>query len=452
MKRILYISLAITLVILTGCKKSDSTQVDKSVARLTAFAFVKNDTMPGLSKAVFTIEERNDTGLVWNKDSMLYGTSLKRVVPRFMFATTPSAAFLKMRDTVYTLTGYDTLDFTRTPIYLSIRSQDKTNTKTYEIRATVHQADPDLYTWQELESSIYGNYDSEQRVVEFGKEFVMLASDGFYISAWRSPDGINWSLPTKLNGLPAGTKVRQIVCKNDTIKNEYTLYYGQDSTLYSSTDIYNWTAKKMSRPIATMLLYWNDLVWMLTGTDERDYELAYLQADTITPSGLMPANEFPISDFATVTFLSSSMRERAMIIGGFAENGKSLNTRWNLEYSSHIKENNGYRLQEFSMDRSSFKGLTGISIVYYNNQLLLFGGVDDQAKYFGRDILMSKDEGLTWTKADTAKNQLPEAYQARQKQNAIVRDNNIYLFGGQDAKTTYSDVYKGRLNSIDWKK
>ena len=141
MKRILYISLAITLVILTGCKKSDSTQVDKSVARLTAFTFVKNDTMPGLAKAVFTIEERNDTGLVWNKDSMLYGTSLKRVVPRFMFATTPSAAFLRMRDTVYTLTGYDTLDFTRTPIYLSIRSQDKTNTKTYEIRATVHQSD-----------------------------------------------------------------------------------------------------------------------------------------------------------------------------------------------------------------------------------------------------------------------------------------------------------------------
>ena len=68
-----------------------------------------------------------------------------------------------------------------------------------------------------------------------------------------------------------------------------------------------------------------------------------------------------------------------------------------------------------------------------------------------RIILISNDEGLTWTKADTAKNQLPAVYQARQKQNAIVRDNNIYLFGGQDTETTHSDVYKGRLNSIDWK-
>ena len=81
---------------------------------------------------------------------------------------------------------------------------------------------------------------------------------------------------------------------------------------------------------------------------------------------------------------------------------------------------------------------------------MMFGGVDENMKYFGRDILISKDEGLNWTLADTTKNQLPEAYQARQKQNTIVLNNNIYLFGGQDAVHTYSDVYRGRLNSIDW--
>ena len=91
-----------------------------------------------------------------------------------------------------------------------------------------------------------------------------------------------------------------------------------------------------------------------------------------------------------------------------------------------------------------------MSVVWYDDKLLLFGGVDKDMSYFGRDILVSTDEGLNWTKADTTKNQLPEVYQARQKQTAIVRDNDIYLFGGQDARTTYSDVYRGRLNSIDW--
>ena len=139
-----------------------------------------------------------------------------------------------------------------------------------------------------------------------------------------------------------------------------------------------------------------------------------------------------------------------MIIGGFAENGQSLNTRWNLEYSTHPLPHGTYRLEEFSIDRPHFTSLTGISVIEYNDQLLLFGGVDDQMQYFGREIFSSVDEGLTWTTTDSTKNQLPEVYQARQKQSAIVRDNNIYLFGGQDKTTTYSDVYKGRLNSIDW--
>ena len=445
MKRILYIVTTILSVCMTACSsKSDSTQVDRSIAKLSAFAFAANDSMPGLSAATFTVEERLDTGLVWNKDSILYGTSLKRVVPRFTFAATPDAAYLTLNDTIHALTGYDTLDFTKTPIYLTIRSADKSNTKVYEIRATVHQSDPDLYTWTTMTDGVYPKNDSEQRVVELGDDFVMLASDGFSINAWRSADGAAWPSLGETSGLPAGTKIRQI------ISDGTTLYYGQDSVLYTSTDAINWTAKPMNGPIITMLLYWNERAWLLTTNDQARYELAYIDSDTLALSGLQPDGEFPISDFATVTFQSSSLRERAMIIGGFAENGRSLNTRWNFEYSTHIKDHNGYRLQEFSIDQQSFSGLTGISVVYYNHQLLLFGGVDETMTYFGRDIRYSIDEGLTWNKADTAKNQLPEAYQARQKQNAIVRDSYIYLFGGQDAETTHSDVYRGRLNSIDW--
>ena len=108
-------------------------------------------------------------------------------------------------------------------------------------------------------------------------------------------------------------------------------------------------------------------------------------------------------------------------------------------------------MEEYSIDRPQFTSLTGASVIWYNNQLMMFGGVNADMNYFGRDILISKDEGLNWVIADTVKNRLPEVYHARQKQNTIVRDNNIYLFGGQDATRTYSDVYKGRLNSIGWK-
>ncbi|MBQ2521046.1 MAG: hypothetical protein II540_07135 [Paludibacteraceae bacterium] len=443
MKHFLYIIMGLMVVIMTGCDNNTNTTTLSSVAQLKAFSFAKNDSFPGLAAAVFTIDERLDTGLVWNKDSMLYGTRLDSVVPRFTFATTPGAAFLTFPDTTVVLTGYDTLDFNPRPIYLTLRSADKSTTKVYEIRPSVHQIDPDLYTWTQLTAAVYPEDDSEQRVVELGADFVMVVSNGFELRVFRSADGAEWSSPAVPTGLPAGTRVRQI------ISDGTTLYYGQDNAVYTSTDAVTWTAHNVSYDVRTMLLYWNEQVWALTG-DEGNYELATYANGALTLTGLRPDGLFPVSDFASVTFHSPSLRERAMIIGGFAENGQSLNTRWNLEYSRHTPENNGYRLQEFSIDRPSFKSLTGISVIDYNGQLLLFGGVDDKMTYYGRDILISDDEGLNWYAADTAKNQLPEVYQARQKQTAIVRNNDIYLFGGQDKQTTFSDVYKGRLNSIDW--
>lgn len=443
MRKFFNIILLIIPFFLVGCESSTSTTTVSSVAQLTAFSFAKNDSMPGLAAAVFTVEERIDTGLVWNKDSILYGTRIDSAVPRFVFAATPSSVTLTFSDTVVSITGYDTLDFTKQPIYLTIRSADKSNIKVYEIRPTVHQVDPDLYTWTRLTDAIYPADDSEQRVVELGSDFVMLASNGWTLHAYASPDGASWTDHGVPSGLPAGTKVRQI------ISDGTTLYYGQDNAIYTSTDAITWTSHSVTYPVQTMLLYWNELVWALVDNGSG-YELATYADDALTLSGLQPSDNFPISDFAAVCFQSASLRKRAMIIGGYAENGQSLNTRWNIEYSTHPMPNGSYRLEEFSIDRPKFNSLTGISVVEYNHQLLLFGGVDDKMQYFGRDILISNDEGLNWNIADTTKNRLPDAYQARQKQTAIIRDNNIYLFGGQDQHFTYSDVYQGRLNSIDW--
>ena len=442
MRKYFYIFFAIFLVILTGCEGGSSSSTPSSVAKLSSFYFAANDSNPGLAEAVFTIEERLDTGLVWNKDSMLYGTRLDSVVPRYIFAATPSAAWLKMPDTLCALTGYDTLDFSKGPIYLNIRSADRSTLKTYEIRATVHHADPDLYSWTVLTPQIYEIDDSEQKTVELDDSFVLIKSNGFALHVYQSEDGAEWLDMGEPTGLPAGTNVRQI------ISDGTTLFYGQGNKIYTSTDALTWTAQTVAYPVVTMLLYWNSLIWVLV--NNSGYELAYIDNDGLVLSGMRPDGPFPVSDFGTVVFQSASLRERAMIIGGFSENGESLNTRWNLEYSTHPMPKGEYRMEEFSIDRPSFTRLTGISVIWYNNQLMMFGGVDEKMNYFGREILISTDEGLNWVKADSTKNQLPEVYSARQKQTAIVRDEYIYLFGGQDADVSYSDVYRGYLNSIGW--
>lgn len=431
--------------VIAGCQSGTTfTSSTSSVAKLSAFSFNAQDSFPGLAKAVFTIEERIDTGLVYNKDSILFGTSLEKVVPRFTFQVGVGSARLQTPDTTILLSGRDTVNFSRLPIYLTLRSSDGTTTKVYEIRPAVHQADPDLYHWTKLQEAIYPQDESEQRVVELNDLFVMIANNGFENKVYTSPDGENWTALGVPAGLPKACHVRQIISDGSR------LYYAKDGIIYTSTDAKQWTAKSSGQAVKTMLMYWNEKVWALV--EGASLELATVDPQTLdlTMTGLKPDSRFPVSDFAAITFKSASQRARAMIIGGFAEDGRSLNTRWNIEYSAHIHTNGGYRLEEFSIDRPRFGSLTGISVIWYDNKLMMFGGVDSDMQYLGRDILVSTDEGMNWLKADTLKNQLPEAYQARQKQTAIVRGSYIYLFGGQDRNSTYSDVYRGKLNSIDW--
>ena len=163
MKRFIYIFISLLTISLAACNGNKETVIKSSVAELTSFSFANNDSMPGLAAAVFTVEERIDTGLVWNKDSMLYGPRLDSVVPKFTFAATPGSATIYTPTDSIPLSGNDTVDFSRGPIYLSVTSQDGNNTKVYEIRPTVHQVDPDLYKWTQLTSGIYAADESEQR-------------------------------------------------------------------------------------------------------------------------------------------------------------------------------------------------------------------------------------------------------------------------------------------------
>lgn len=449
MKRFLHIFVIVSLLggaVLTGCKDDTTTTMRSSVAQLSSLTFAANDSFPGLAAAVFRVEERLDTGLVYNPDSIMYGTPLDSVVPQFRFAATPGAALLTVGDTTIVLSGKDTVDFTKKPVYLSITSQDAANTKVYEIVATVHQVDPDLFRWEQLTEEIYPADDSEQRVVMLGEQMVLIKNNGFRTSVFTSADGSAWSEEQQPVGLPFSMRVRGVV------SDERMLYYADDSVLYTSADAVRWNKTSYADSgfrLKTMLMAWNGTVWALA-EDAEGLVLATIQNGNMVPTTLRPKSAFPVSDFAAVEFESASNRSRAMILGGYAEDGTSLNTRWNLEYSPTIPTDGGYRLQDFTIDRPDFRSLTGVSVVWYNHRLYMFGGVDEEMQYLGREVWMSLDEGISWSVVDTAKCQLPEAYSARQGQSVLVRDNDIYIIGGESQTETFSDVYRGRLNSIDW--
>ena len=448
MRRFLYIFLVLGVGFLSSCSNSSNTVSTSAVAQLNTFRFLANSRYPGLAAAKFTIEERVDTGLVYNADSLLFGTRLDTVVPKFTFVTTPGSARLTLSrpDTTFYLTGNDTVDFTRQPIYLTINSSDGSTTKVYEIRVTVHQTDPDLFVWHCLNEGIYPLDDSEQRVLRMNDMFVMIANNGFENHVYTSSDGAVWEDQGLPVGLPSNCHVRSIVADDSLF---HAMYYAADGVLYTSSDALQWTAYPCEDPrVQTMLMHFNEQLWAVALEDEQ-LVLASIADDgvSLNPMTAVLPDNFPVNNFAAAEFANKSNRPRAIVLGGYAMNGDHLNSRWSFEYSAAADE---YRVQNLTIEQPQFTSLTGAEIVWYDNRLYMFGGVNKNMHLQEEPILISDDEGLNWVAPDSGKNELPVFYGARQRQSAVVLDNNIYLIGGQNEWGTHSDVYKGRLNSIDW--
>lgn len=413
---------------------------DATVASLT---FAANDSFPGLSKAVFLIEDRIDTGMIYNVDSLLFGTRVDSVIPTFRFHYTPGAAVVYTFSDTIPLTGLDTVDFSVNPTLLHVIASDYVSDKWYKIYVNVHQVDPELYVWERVADNVYPVTGTEQKAVWQKGAIRLFVNDGVCNRLYESPDGRSWT-QTEVTGLPVNCQVRNIIEADDK------LYYGDGAMLYMTSEAAEWTGVDFSESairFVNMLYFFNDSVWAMVQTEEDAYRLASsFDGTKWAVHEVLPA-DFPVSDYAALAFRSASNRRRAMIVGGFSAAGDALNTRWNVE----VAPEGGYNWSNFSIEQPHFKSFTGASVIWYNQQFFMFGGADADNQVDKYAMLESVDEGMHWFVPDSAHNLLPADYRLRSKQSVLVdTDNNIYIIGGQSRTEVFADVYRGRLNSIDW--
>lgn len=437
-----YLFLATLLPLMTSCgdQSEDNTPQTSSDTELTSLSFSSNSG--SLGKAKFTIDLSADTALVYNVDSLDYGTRIDSVVATFYFKKTIGyAVFYSDTDSVM-LTAGDTLNFTPRPCRLFVMSSDYTASRWYHILVNVHQVDPELYVWQRMaDLPISGSTDLQ--VVSRGGELCLFMQDGWGARVARR-SGLMWQTPQAVSGLPSDAAVRTIVC------HEGVFYYAEEGVVYTSSDAVNWSGLSLSSPFVPQrtLAAYNDLVW-LVGEEGGKRCLAYIQEGAIVVCetlGELP-ERFPVQDYAVCTFTGVTGRPRLMIVGGYTEKGEALNTRWNVEYRADGR----YAMEDFTIEQPTFAPLVGASIIAYDNRLFMFGGVDADMQVGAYPMLESFDEGLHWSVPDTAHNMLPATYLPRQHQAVTVDESKmIYLVGGRNRTTTFTDAYQGHRNDINW--
>ena len=461
-KHIICMLLAFVLTVLTvgfaGCNKDNETKEPATETKLTGIVFAANDSFPGLKKATFTVDFSHDTALVYNEDSLPVGTHIDSVVATFYFTTTIGyAKFVSDTDTVL-ITSADTLNFTPRPCHLYVVSEDGKHSRNYDIYVNVHTVDPDLYVWEQTKERLFsGNCDVYAE--SLSGTVYLYTQDGITARLYRTQDGKKWWGPVSLLGLPKGANIRQIR------GTDSYFYYAGNDRLYRSVDGATWLSEDYSGEdftLVSMLFEYNDSVWALV-RDKADESLWFAtmkeggrlakqqQIGAIEDHFHLADEAFPVSDFATVTFLGKTGRKRAMIVGGFDEDGTALNSRWNLEWIDTDSGEGYYRLENFSVEQPSFPALSGAAIIRYDEKMLLFGALESGSELLEEPVLESYDEGMYWFIPDSAQNVLPENYKARQRLAVVeTYDQAILLIGGQNRTTTFGDVWRGKKNSIDW--
>lgn len=442
-KKSIYLFLFATAWFVACDSNTETTKEISSDATVSSLTFMANDSFPGLSKAVFTIEDRIDTGVIQNIDSLLFGTRVDSVIPNFRFHHTPALAVVYTPFDTTMLSGTDTINFTKNPTRLQVIASDQKTEKWYNIYVNVHQVDPYLFVWEQTANHIYNAEGAEQKAVNLNGTLCLFVNNGFANTLYTSRNAKSWTQQT-VTGLPQNCQVRNILQAGER------LYYGEETTLYTSQNGQDWKSAPCDlsgNTFRNFLFGFNDSVWAIVENAEGTIRLANSK-DGMEWNILQELpKDFPVADYAALSFSSATNRRRAMIVGGFAQDGTSLNTRWNVEYSP----NKGYRWKNFSIEQPDFRSLTGVSVVWYNDRFYMFGGVDADNRIGEYAMLESLDEGLNWQVPDSASNLLPDTYTPRSKTSVVIgADNAIYIVGGQSRTEIYSDAFRGKLNSIDW--
>lgn len=431
---------------LFSCVSSNNKVTLSSDPSVSGF-YLRNDSFPILRNTAFVIEEGVDTGRIYNVDSIKFGTPINMVVPNLYYKASAVAAsiFYTPTDTV-PLSSNDTLDFSQRPVRLHVISQDLTTDKWYNVEVNVHQVDPDLYIWEQTATDLYSTDYSAQKAVVLGDSIFLFLSNGFEIKLLATIDGYSWTAERILSGLPQNTPIKAI------LSDGKKLYVGCQNAIYTSTDAQSWTVVKQDAQwiAANMLFKYNNMIWAAVLADGSNAYNLICSADNGASwdehEEKLPVADFPYTDYASAVFSSASGRQRAILVGGYNIEGMELRSVWNVEYDGE----RGYNWKQFTNDACSELYGTGISILPYDKHLIMFG-VENGGAASSVHMMESYTEGYSWTAVDTAHNKMPDTYIPRVAQTVVIDSaNHVFMIGGRSRSTVLTDVYKGKLNSVDW--
>lgn len=387
----------------------------------------------------------NIDSVIVNLDSLPKGTHIDTLVAKFIFDQYPHAVYAIYTDTdnferkLLAGDGTDTLNFTR-PMIVQVVSYDEQHSFYYRIKMNVHNVVPYLYNWVNTAQNIAGQNVDNQFAAVFNNQFcyyINYNSTKFLYTANTDYSTLN-NHSSQLANLPVAADLQSIKFFN----NKLYLFSKNDNKIYSTADGYVWTAADFTLSgyeLVSLIMNYQNKLWGIV-KDVNGYYSTFSEDGNNWQTGAVLPEDFPVEQFAAVPNTHHTGKPKAFLYGGVRKDGALSTKAFSTE--------DGLQWIGFEPIKKTPLLSTGMSIVRYDNKLLMFGGYVDSTF-----VQVSADEGFSWAKADTVAIKLPKNFKLRTSQSTFVDEQNrIVIVGGKDIlNNSLSDIWTMKLNSIDWK-
>lgn len=430
-------------------------------ADVLGFGFPEQANCPEIENYTFNVDNIN--GLIYNLDSLPFGSSVSRLYPKIKVSSTFEGLYF--RDSIWSdsskfsvLEEGDSINFDST-VYLRNISSDGMYERTYSINVNVHQVEPDSMVYINVSDS-YPSFESS-RVMVLGKDnygyFKKLRSYGSVggiFSSYISEDaGKTWNKES-LSGLPAEMNVKSIVKFNGE-------YYGcsKDDKLYSSSDGLSWH-NTVSDAIVTLFgsikrkslteKYPYYLIGLIKAADGTIH-YAKSNDGLSWMTGAVVDDKFPVYGYALATDSTVTGVQSYYIATGYNSNRDYSYGLWCTDdglYWFLVNDNNLYDIN--AVPRS------GASLFFYDGALYCYGGENQDGNYM-TSLYTSKGHGTYWKEAkERYSTDILEAglKDAEILVNHVADDVNdkdrefIMIFGGKSVSGIRNNVIKQYLNQM----
>lgn len=390
------------LASLASCNSDDVYETDPldfSGVAVKGFSLkADKDVLNNLDSVFFSIDLVS--AQIYNADSLPYGTKTDKLMVEITSDAVSEMHLIFQgedgeQEIDYIGSSNAEIDFSRGPVRLHLVSGDGQNTRDYTIKVNVHNMVPDSLYWASVNrAQIPGSLSAPavQRSVRFADkaycltasssaDYCMAVSDNLYDNVWTSSP-VSFGEAVNVRSLSATSSSLYILTASGR------LLVSADGMSWSDTGEV-WTS--ITAPYADRLLG--------VKTVGTRYVHAEYPASSADDTEL--EDGFPLSGNAGAIVVDSkwSATSQVLTVGGRDKNGALTGDTWAFDGSawacigSRLPAGEGYAVAQYTVCETD----TVTWRVKESSVLLAIGG--RKADGVSRDVYISRDLGLNWSKA-----------------------------------------------------